>query len=434
MNTKINPYDEMARDVKHAADILGMKNNIIPCLLETQREVTVHMPVRMDDGSIKIFTGYRVQHNNARGPYKGGIRYWPTVDIDEVRALACWMTWKCALVDVPFGGGKGGIIVDPMELSKDELKRLTVEYTKELSLVIGSRIDIPAPDIGTNADVMLWIMETYNSITNNGSARDIAMVTGKPVGNGGSLGRIEATGRGVAICAREAAKQMGMDIRECTVAVQGFGNVASVGAKLLSSMGAKIVGVSDVSGGIYDPNGLDIEELIEHVEKHKVLKGYGNVKKELTNGILEVNCDILVPAALENQITQENAHKVKAKVIVEGANGPTTFCASNILRGNGVFVVPDILANSGGAIVSYFEWLQNIAGRYWSEKEVNEKLEEKIVKAYGNVLEKSLEYDVDFRTASYMIAIDRVVKAMGEVPEPIISHPIDTRALLFGLA
>ncbi len=415
MNKKnINPYEEMVRDVKEASHRLAIDPKIIEVLLQTQREVTVHLPVRMDNGRIEIFTGFRVQHNNLRGPYKGGIRYWPSVNRDEVRALASWMTWKCAVVDVPFGGGKGGIIVDPRWLSRSELKRLTEEYVKEIYPIIGSQVDIPAPDVGTNAEVMLWIVEMFNRLHTNGRSRDIGVVTGKPVGSGGSLGRVEATGRGVAFCAREAAKQIGKGIEECTVVVQGFGNVGSIAAKLLDEMGATIIGVSDVAGGVVDRDGLDIDRLFAYIEKNGSLAGYTGLKNSMSAGVLVEECDILVPAALENQITQENAHDIKAKIVVEGANGPTTFLANRTLYDRGIIVVPDILANSGGVIVSYFEWLQNLADRYWTEDEVNTKLEDKIVRAYYKVLELSLRHDVDLRTAAYMIALERVNNALDE--------------------
>ena len=421
MSKKIKSFDEMANYVKDAIYKLGIETDILPILLKPQRDLTVNLPIKMDDGSLKVFKGYRIQHNNVRGPYKGGIRYWNSVNEDEVKALAAWMTWKCAVVDIPFGGGKGGIIVDPRKLSKNELKRLTEEYIKEICSIIGSHTDIPAPDMGTNADIMLWIMEAYDKFNNNGhhKKKNLAVVTGKPIDHGGSLGRREATGRGVAICAREASKQLGMDIKNCTVAVQGFGNVGSVAAKILYNMGAKIVAVSDISGGIYDPKGINIPRLIKHVETHKIIKGYNGVKKELTKGVLEVNCDILIPAALENQITEENANKIKAKIIVEGANGPTTFCANKILNNKGKLVVPDILANSGGVIVSYFEWLQNLKNKYWSKDRVNRKLEERIVKAYYTVLKMGLDHEVDLRTAAYMIAVREVVNAIMNIQKHV---------------
>ncbi len=406
MDKKINPYEEMVRQITAAIDKLGINKDVIEILVKPQREITVNIPVKMDSGSIKVFSGYRVQHNNTRGPYKGGIRFWPSVNIDEVRALAAWMTWKCAVINIPYGGGKGGIIVDPTQLSKDELKRLTQEYVKAISPVIGSQVDIPAPDMGTNSEIMLWAIEAYNKATNK---NDIAAFTGKPVGSGGSLGRSEATGRGVAICAREAAKQLGMEIKDCRVAVQGFGNVGSISAKILAEMGAKIVAVSDITGGIYDPNGLNIKDLLNYVAKNKVLESYKDVKKELVTKVVEADCDILVPAALENQITQENASKITAKIIVEGANGPTTVDANNMLYEKGIAIVPDILANSGGVLVSYFEWLQNLENKYWSESEVNTKLEEKMVKEFYNCLGMSKEHHVDMRTAAYMIAIERVL-------------------------
>ena len=429
MTKEINPFEEMTRNVTQAAKLAKLNQEMLEILLKPQRETTVHIPIEMDDGSIRVFEGFRIQHNNARGPFKGGIRFWPSVNINEVKALAAWMTWKCSVVDIPFGGSKGGIIVDPMKCSKGELKRLTEEYTKAIVSVIGPYIDIPAPDVGTNAEIMLWIMETYNRLKNNGDKKELAIVTGKPVEHGGSLGRREATGRGVAIATNEAVQHIGMDLKNCSVIVQGFGNVGSTAARILAEMGARIVGVSDVSGGIYNPEGLDIDKLIEHVQKQKVLKGFAGVKEELVKGILELECDILIPAALENQITKENAGNIKAKVIVEGANGPTTVDADRILRERGVLIIPDIVANSGGVIVSYFEWLQNIDDKYWSEDVVNRKLKEKICKACSGVLETSMEYKIDIRTASYLIAIRRVSEAIRNSHSPLKSTMKDSRIL-----
>jgi len=334
-------------------NLLDLKKELREIIMKPNRKVIVNFPVKMDNGNIKMFMGYRVQYNNFRGPYKGGIRYWPTVDLNDVENLAFWMTWKCAVVDIPFGGSKGGIEVDPAKLSKDELKRLTYGYIKAIVPVIGSNVDIPAPDVGTNAETMKWVVESYAELIGK---KDIAVVTGKPVDEGGSLGREQATGRGVAIVTKEIIEKSGMDIENCRVAIQGFGNVASNTAKILSEMGAKIVAVSDIFGGIYDSNGINVQELIDYVKSNQSLKGILELKKELVQGILEVDCDVLIPAAIEDQITEENVSQIKAKIVVEGANGPTTPEADNILYKRGVIVVPDILANAGGVTVSYFEW------------------------------------------------------------------------------
>ncbi len=400
---------DVVRYFTNATDKLGLDKEVKEILMKPQREITVNFPVKMDDGSVKMFTGYRIQHNNSRGPYKGGVRYWPSVDIDEVRALASWMTWKCAIVDIPYGGAKGGVAVDPMKLSRNELRRLTEAYTKAISSVIGPRVDILAPDMGTNQEVMEWIMKAYSRVIGR---KELAVVTGKPVKSGGCHGRDTATGKGVAIVAREVTKKLGVDIQECRVAIQGFGNVGSNAAKFISEMGAKVVAVSDVSGGVYDPNGLRIPELIRHVRKNKLLEGYPGLKKKLSRGVLEVDCDIVIPAALENQITEENASRIKAKIVVEGANGPTTPEADEILKKRGIFVVPDILANAGGVTVSYFEWVQNLMNHHWSVEKTGKKLEKKMIKAFRKVAEVMEKYNVDMRNAAYIFAVKKVAKTM----------------------
>jgi glutamate dehydrogenase (NAD(P)+) len=373
-----------------------------------RRATIVSLPVAMDDGTLKVFTGYRVQHSIARGPAKGGIRYHPDVSLEEVEALAAWMTWKCAVVNIPFGGGKGGIKCDPTKMSKTELERMTRRYAADLSDLFGPESDVPAPDVNTNAQVMAWIVDTYSM---HERRTELAVVTGKPLEVGGSAGRREATGRGVLLCLHEACRHLGMPLHEARVAVQGFGNVGSVAADLLARDGARIVAASDVSGAVHDPNGLDVPALIQWTKDHRGVAGFPGAKA-LTTSILEVDCDILVPAALENQITHENAGRVKAKIVAEGANGPTTPDADKILEQMGVMVIPDILCNSGGVTVSYFEWVQNRMGLYWPEWEVNERLKQIMVQAFHDVLAKSVEHKVSLRVAAFMVAIERVVKVI----------------------
>ena len=367
-----NPYHIAQQQFDIAADILALDPGIRAVLRVPQRELTVRFPVKMDDDSIRVFTGYRIQHNITRGPAKGGIRYHPAVDIDEMRALAMWMTWKCALVNIPYGGAKGGVVVDPRPLSTNELERMTRRYASEIALLIGPERDIPAPDVGTNAQVMAWIMDT---ISMHRGYTVPAIVTGKPIDVFGSLGRTDATGRGVAFCTREAARHLGLRLDQARVAVQGFGNVGSVSAELIAAMGAGIVAVSDVSGGYYHPRGLDIAAMLRHVRSGRALQDYHQPGLEHIGNaeLLELPCEILVPAALENQITGANAGRIKARIVVEGANGPTTPQADEILYENGVFVVPDILANAGGVTVSYFEWVQGLQEFFWSEEEITER-------------------------------------------------------------
>jgi len=405
---KINPFEEAVKQIEKVAKRIGINEDIIEQLKHPRRIVIVSVPVRMDDGRIKVFTGYRVQHNMWRGPYKGGIRYHPSVDLDEVKALAMWMTFKTAVVDIPYGGAKGGVVCDPKKLSKGEMERLTRRYTAMIMDEIGPFKDVPAPDMGTDAQTMAWIMDTYSSLKGYAVPE---VVTGKPVELGGSYGREAATGRGVAICAREAAKHLGLKLNNATVAVQGYGNVGFWSAKILHEMGCKIIAVSDSKGGILNLKGLNPDEVKEHKKKTGSVIGFNGTKPISNEEILELECDILIPAAMENVITKDNAHKIKAKIISEGANGPTTLEADEILYNKGVLAIPDILANSGGVTVSYFEWVQNLNRDRWSEEEVNKRLEERMVKAFKEVLEISEREKVSMRTAAYMLAITRVADA-----------------------
>jgi glutamate dehydrogenase/leucine dehydrogenase len=406
--TKVNPFEEANKQIERVAKRVGINEDIIEQLKHPRRVLIVSVPVRMDDGRIKVFTGYRVQHNMWRGPYKGGIRYHPSVDLDEVKALAMWMTFKTAVVDIPYGGAKGGIVCDPKNLSKGELERLTRRYTAMIMDEIGPFKDVPAPDMGTDAQVMAWIMDTYSSLKGYAVPE---VVTGKPVELGGSYGREAATGRGVAICAREAAKHLGLKLNKATVAVQGYGNVGFWATKILHEMGCKIIAVSDSKGGILSLNGINPDEALKHKKKTGSVVGFKESKEITNEELLELECDILVPAAMENVITKDNAHKIKAKIISEGANGPTTLEADDILYNKGVLAIPDILANSGGVTVSYFEWVQNLNRDRWSEEEVNKRLEERMVKAFKDVLEISEREKVSMRTAAYMLAISRVADA-----------------------
>jgi glutamate dehydrogenase (NAD(P)+) len=398
-------FDDMLQQFDGAARLLNLEPGIWRILTHPKRQIIVSCPVQMDNGDIEVFTGYRVQYNITLGPAKGGIRYHPGVSLDEVTALAAWMTWKCAVAHIPFGGAKGGIICDPAKMSKRELEALTRRYVAEIIDAIGPEKDVPAPDVNTNEQVMAWIMDTYSMHVGHTST---AVVTGKPLELGGSLGRREATGRGVMICTRESAKHLGFDINGATVAVQGFGNVGSISAELLAGIGAKIVGITDWKGGVYSENGLDLRALSEHVRQHQTVAGFKGTTPLSNDELFALDVDVLVPAALENQITIDNAPQIKAKVVVEGANGPTTPEAHKHLHERGVFVVPDILANSGGVTTSYFEWVQDRYGYFWTEKEVNERLEAKMCEAFNAVLQTSLKYRVDLRIAAYIVAINRV--------------------------
>jgi len=405
----LNPWDNALRQLDEAASLMHLDEGIHEILRTPKRVLTVSIPVRMDDGRVKVFIGHRVQHNDARGPFKGGIRYHPAVTLDEVKALAMWMTWKCAIVDVPFGGGKGGIVCDPKSMSETELERLTRRYAYMISDIVGPYVDIPAPDVYTSPREMAWFMDTYSAL--KGSITP-AVITGKPINIGGSQGRTEATGLGTAICAREAAKKLGLNLNGSKVVIQGFGNAGTFAARFLKSMNANIIAVSDSKGGVYNEDGLDVEELIAYKQKSGAVKGFPKSKEVSNKELLELECDILVPAAYENQITHENANNIKAKVIVEAANGPTTPDADEILFKRGMLVVPDILANAGGVTVSYFEWVQNLTRDYWSYEKVTSMLEDKMVKAFNSVYKTAEEYKVDMRKGSMVLAVSRVVDAI----------------------
>jgi len=394
-------------EFNRAATVLGLERGIWNILSHPKRQIVVSCPVLMDSGEIQVFTGYRVQYNVALGPAKGGIRYHPGVSLDEVTALAAWMTWKCALANIPFGGGKGGVTCDPNRLSRRELEALTRRYVAEIIDAIGPDKDIPAPDVNTNEQVMAWVMDTYSMHAGHTTT---GIVTGKPLELGGSQGRHEATGRGVMIVTREALGHLGRDLKQATVAVQGFGNVGSISAELIAQQGAKIVAVSDWKGGVYNAGGLDVPRLMEYVRAspERTVAGFAGGEALPADQFWKLDVDVLVPAALENQITIANVGGIRAKVIIEGANGPTTPEADKVLRDRNLLVIPDILANGGGVTVSYFEWVQDRHGYFWSEREVNERLETKMCEAFQATLETALQYRVDMRTAAYMVAINRV--------------------------
>ena len=398
-------FGAMLEEFDVAARILNLEPGIWKILTHPKRQIIVSCPVQMDNGEIEVFTGYRVQYNITLGPAKGGIRYHPDVTLDEVTALAAWMTWKCAVAHIPFGGGKGGVICDPTRMSRRELEALTRRYIAEIVDAIGPEKDVPAPDVNTNDQIMAWVMDTYSMHVGHTST---AVVTGKPIEMGGSLGRREATGRGVMIVTREAAKHLGFTLKGSTVAVQGFGNVGSVSADLCAKQGARIVAVTDWKGGVYNKAGLDITKMLDFVKEQKTIDGFPGGEPLGNDDLFGLDVDILIPAALENQITVENAPSIKAKIVTEGANGPTTPDAHRQLHERGVFVIPDILANSGGVTTSYFEWVQDRHGYFWQESEVNTRLEAKMVEAFDDVLQTSLKYKVDMRTAAYIVAISRV--------------------------
>jgi glutamate dehydrogenase (NAD(P)+) len=396
------------RQFDDAAELIGLEPELRETLREVQREFTCHFPVEMDDGDVDVFTGYRVQHNIHRGPAKGGIRYHPDVSLDEVKALAMWMTWKCAVVNIPYGGAKGGVIVDPRQLSLRELEHLTRRFASEISILIGPDRDIPAPDVNTDAQVMAWIMDTLSM---HAGYSVTASVTGKPVEVGGSLGRVDATGRGVTICALAAMEHLGIKPHVAKASVQGFGNVGSVTARLLEEAGCTIVAVSDEYGGLYNPLGLPVRRLIEHRREHGRLEGFPGADPIPSAGPLTVDCDLLVPAAIGNQITSRTASQVRARLVVEGANGPTTPEGDQVLQRNGAFLVPDILANAGGVTVSYFEWVQDLQSFFWSEHEVNQKLQAIMQRAFNEVLELARDRDLPMRMAAYCQAVRRVASA-----------------------
>ncbi len=404
-----DPWDMALRQFWQVAGRLTLKRGIQEYLVTPHRELTVNFPVKMDDGSIRIFTGYRVHHSTVLGPSKGGIRYHQDVTLNEVRALAMWMTWKCALVNLPYGGAKGGVVVDPTTLSAGELERLTRRYASEISVMMHPLGDIPAPDVGTNDQVMAWIMDTYSMHAGHSVP---AVVTGKPVSIGGSVGRREATGRGCMIAAREAARLLGLPWSGATVVVQGFGNVGSAAAALMHAEGCRIVGVSDVFGGIHNPDGLDMPALLRHVAQTKSVVGFPGTQAVTNQELLELPCTYLVPAALEGQITDANAGRIKARVIVEGANGPTTPDADAILEKNGVTTLPDVLANAGGVIVSYFEWVQDLQLFFWSEEDINQRLERIMVRSVHEVIELARSQGISYRLAALQRAVERVAEAL----------------------
>ncbi len=401
----LNPLDSMKERFSNAAKILGIDQMTYDMLINPQKVVIVSLPVILDDGKLKVFEGIRVVHSASMGPSKGGIRYSMNVTLDEVKALAAWMTWKCAVVGIPYGGAKGGIKCDPRNMSDGELERLTRSYTAAMQDVFGPDRDIPAPDMGTNQQTMAWIMDEYSKIKGISSP---AVVTGKPLVLGGSLGRVEATGRGVMVTTRSAMAKLKMDPQNCTCAVQGFGNVGSISAKLLAMQGLKIVAISDVTGGYYKKDGINVEEAIEYVLKNNgTLEGF-NADRITNEELLTLSVDVLVPAAMEDQITDDNAHAIKAKLIVEGANGPIASNADKILHKNNINIIPDILANAGGVSVSYFEWVQNRLGYYWTEERVNRRADRVMKQAFDTVYLASQKYDVSMRTAAYIVAIDKV--------------------------
>jgi glutamate dehydrogenase (NAD(P)+) len=400
-----NPWEQQAARFKIAAEKLKLDEGLWRVLQQPNREIIVHIPVNMDNGQLEVFTGYRVQHSIARGPAKGGVRYSPDVTLDEVRALASWMTWKCAVVNIPFGGAKGGIICDPKNMSRGELERMTRRYTAELIEFIGPEKDVPAPDVNTNEQVMAWMMDTYSMHMRQTVT---AVVTGKPLNMGGSRGRREATGRGVMIICDESIKKLSMPREKTRVIIQGFGNVGSNAALLMHNAGYKIVGIGEWDGGLYNPQGIDLQALWEYRQKEGTIHGFKEAEPKPTEELLVTECDILIPAATENVITSANADDVKAKILVEGANGPTTAAADDILAEKHVFVMPDILANAGGVTASYFEWVQDRQGYFWKESVVNEQLEHIMVSSFEDVVRYAETHHVNNRIAAYMLAIDRV--------------------------
>ncbi len=400
-----NPWEAQAARFDYAAKKLNLDQGIWKILRYPTREIIVHIPVAMDDGTIEVFTGYRVQHSQARGPAKGGIRYAPDVSLDEVRALASWMTWKCAVVNIPFGGAKGGVICDPKNMSQGELERMTRRYTAELIPFIGPEKDVPAPDMNTNEQTMAWIMDTYSMHTGRTST---AVVTGKPVNLGGSRGRKEATGRGISVCCDEAVKYLGMDIAECRVIIQGFGNVGSNAAKLLYGKGYTILGIAEYDGALLNEHGIDVPSLIEHRARTGTINGFAEAEACDKAQLLTHSCEILIPAATENVITSENAAGLRCRILCEGANGPTTTVADDILEEKKIFVIPDILANAGGVTASYFEWVQDRMGYFWTEAEVNQRLDAIMSESFKDVIAYAESHGVNNRIAAYMLAIDRV--------------------------
>jgi glutamate dehydrogenase (NAD(P)+) len=409
LEQEMNPWEAQAARFDFAARKLNLDEGLWKVLRSPSREIIVHFPVAMDDGKVELFTGFRVHHSMARGPGKGGIRYSPDVTLDEVRALASWMTWKCAVVDIPFGGAKGGVICDPKKLSQGELERITRRYTSELIEFLGPEKDVPAPDMNTNEQTMAWIMDTYSMHMRQTVT---SVVTGKPISLGGSAGRREATGRGIRVVCLEALRHLNMPVEGCRIIVQGFGNVGSNAAHLLMEAGCKIIGVAEYDGGIYNPNGIDILSLTEYKQRNSSIVGFRGAETMESSSLLTTPCDILIPAATENVITSRNAARIQAKIVCEGANGPTTAVADDILADKGIFIVPDILANAGGVTASYFEWVQDRQGYFWKEELVNERLEEMMKASFEHVVHYSQAHDVNNRIAAYMLAMDRVADAI----------------------
>lgn len=409
VSEKINPFQIALKQLEEAAKILNLDKGMFDVLSHPKRVLTVSIPVKMDDGSMRVFTGYRSQHNDARGPYKGGIRYHPDVTIDEVKALSMWMTWKCAIADIPYGGGKGGIICNPKEMSENELERMTRRFAYMISDIIGPHTDIPAPDVYTGGKEMAWIMDTYSALKGNFVQPEL--ITGKPIPIGGSLGRNEATGRGLAYTVREAAKELGINMKESTTVVQGFGNAGQFSSKLVQDQGGKVIAASDTQGAIINSEGISADALMKHKKETGSVVGFDGSRSISNEELLETECTILIPAALENQITKNNAGKIKAKIVAEAANGPTTPEADEVLHKNGILVIPDILANGGGVTVSYFEWLQNLRRDYWTEEEVNNRLDKNITKSFHDVYDAHKKYNVDMRKAATLLAINRVAEA-----------------------
>jgi len=410
MAEELNPFKIAQKQLDMCAEKLKLEPAVHQLLREPMRTLIVSIPVKMDNGETKVFTGFRVQYNDARGPTKGGIRFHPEETLDTVKALAAWMTWKCAVVNIPYGGGKGGVICDPKKMSKGELERLSRGYVRAIAQFIGDEKDIPAPDVYTTPEIMAWMMDEFSKIKQYNVP---GVFTGKPLSIGGSAGRGDATARGGSYCIREAAKALNIKLKGANVAIQGFGNAGQFAAKILSEeYGCKIIAVSDSKGGIYRKEGLDVNKVLEHKEKTGSVQDFPGAKNITNKELLELECDILVPAALENQITKDNAGKIKAKIVAELANGPTTPEADEILYKNKVFVIPDFLCNAGGVTVSYFEWVQNINGYYWTEKEVHEKLDRIMTEAFHSVYEMSQKEKVHMRLAAYMVAVKRVAEAV----------------------
>lgn len=409
LEQELNPWEAQAARFDYAARKLNLDEGLWKVLRSPNREIIVHFPVAMDDGRVELFTGFRVHHSMARGPGKGGIRYAPDVSLDEVRALASWMTWKCAVVDIPFGGAKGGVICDPKKLSQGELERITRRYTSELIEFLGPEKDVPAPDVNTNEQTMAWIMDTYSMHMRQTVT---AVVTGKPISLGGSRGRREATGRGVRVVCLEALRHLNMSVADCRVIIQGFGNVGSNAAHLLMESGCKIVGIAEYDGGLFREDGIDIRALTEYRHRNSSIVGFRGAEAANTAELLTRPCDILIPAATENVISSRNAAKIQARIVCEGANGPTTAVADEILADKGIFVIPDILANAGGVTASYFEWVQDRQGYFWKEEVVNERLDEALKQSFADVVHYGLTHDVNNRIAAYMLAIDRVASVI----------------------